>query len=114
MHVSDIIKSDDYGRVIPLCGCRVNHVMPNGSTETFDACLLFELTKLWELGIETCCHCCGHKGERGYEPYIAVDDEGSANGMRDLGYEEIEDKKGCGACAIAFFKPKSKLMCMED
>lgn len=98
----------------PLCGCRVNHELPGGSTETFDACLMFELTKLWEMGVETCCHCCGHKGERPYEAYIAVDDEASAQMMRDLGYEETGMRECCGDCALAFFKAKSKLKCMED
>lgn len=99
--------------LIPLCGCRVNYEMPNGDKGTFDACLLYELTKLWEMDIETCCHCCGHKKGRGYEPFIAVEDEGSANAMRDLGYEEIKGRDGCEHCAHAFFKPKSKLICME-
>lgn len=100
-------------RSIPLCGCRVNHELPDGRQATFDACLLFELTKLWEMGIETVCHCCGHKGDRDYEAYIAVNDEGSANCMRDLDYEEIARRECCEHCAIAFFKPKSKLICME-
>ena len=89
-------------------GCHVN---PSGyrHRDTFDACVLWELQRLWQQGVETACSCCGH-GRR--EPVIGVNDEENRTKMLALGYRETTPLfPHCGDCVPYFFRAQSSQMC---
>ena len=92
-------------------GCCI--ILPgHDSIQGFDACVAWELERLWEQGVETECCCCGH-GKR--TPYIGAADAESARKMREMGYEEIEPHyEQCRECCAAFFRAKSELVCKKE
>ena len=90
-------------------GCTVVRRI-DGTNRWFDACLLWELERLWAQGIDTECCCCGHGR---HEPKIGVSDDESAAKMRALGYVETEPLyEGCSKnCVPMWFRAKSQLTC---